>query len=316
MVITFCERQNVLLLLWNTLLIIISKNRIMKTKFSKLFAFSFVCFFIFGFSAVSSGKTAKKEIGIQLYSVRDAMRTDPVGTIEKLGAMGYKTVETAGYSDGKLYGMNPVDFRALVEKNGMKVLSAHCGGMVPSKENWDEVMAWWDKCIDANKAAGVSYIVQPSMNKIAYESLKGLQLYCDYFNAVGEKCAAKGIKFGYHNHAGEFKELEGQVIYDYMLQHTDPSKVFFQLDLYWIYKGGKVATDYFKKYPGRFLLYHVKDEKELGESGEMDFESAFKMAKKAGMQHYIVEVERYNYDPIVSVQKSLEFLMNAGYVKK
>lgn len=287
----------------------------LRTNLSKLFALFFVSFFVFGFSAISSNAASKKVIGIQLYSVRDAMKTDVVGTIEKLGAMGFKTVETAGYSDGKLYGMEPTAFKALVEKNGMKVISAHCGGPVPSKENWDEAMAWWDTCIDANKAAGVSYIVQPSMNKIAYESLAGLQLYCDYFNAIGEKCKAKGIKFGYHNHAGEFKELEGQIIYDYMLQHTDPSKVFFQLDLYWIAEGGKLATDYFQKYPGRFTLYHVKDEKELGESGKMDFESAFKMAKKAGMKAYIIEVERYNFDPIVSVQKSLDFLMKANYTK-
>ncbi len=287
----------------------------LKTKLSKIFAFFFLSFFVFGFSAISSNKVAKKEIGIQLYSVREAMKTDVAGTIEKLGAMGYKTVEPAGYSNGKLYGMDPAAFKALVEKNGMKVISSHCNGPVPSKENWNETMAWWDQCIDANKAAGVSYIVQPSMNKIAYESLAGLKLYCDLFNAVGEKCAAKGIKFGYHNHAGEFKELEGQIIYDFMLKNTDPKKVFFQLDLYWIAEGGKKAVDYFNAYPGRFTLYHVKDEKELGESGKMDFESAFKMAKKAGMKHYIVEVERYNFDPIVSVQKSIDFMMNAKYVK-
>ena len=286
-----------------------------KSKLSKIFAFFFLSFFVFGFSAISSEKAAKKEIGIQLYSVRDAMKTDAVGTIEKLGAMGYKTVETADYSNGKIYGMEPTAFKALVEKNGMKVISAHCGGPVPSKENWNETMAWWDKCIDANKAAGVRYLVQPSMAKMAYESLAGLKLYCDLYNAVGEKCAAKGIKFGYHNHSGEFKELEGQIIYDFMLKNTNPKYVFFQLDLYWIAAGGKNAVDYFNKYPGRFTMYHIKDEKELGASGKMNFEPAFKMAKKAGMKDYIVEVERYDFDPIVSVQKSLDFLMKADYVK-
>ena len=288
----------------------------LKTKLSKVFTFCFIAILALNFTAFSANKSSKKEIGIQLWSVREAMKTDPVATIEKLGAMGYKTVETAGYADGKLYGMEPTDFKALVEKNGMKVISAHCGGPVPSKENWDEAMAWWDKCIDANKAAGCSYIVQPSMAKMAYESLAGLKMYCDLFNAVGEKCAAKGIKFGYHNHAHEFDvQLEGQVIYDFMLKNTDPKKVFFQLDLYWIAEGGKNAIDYFNNYPGRFLSYHVKDEKELGESGKMNFEPAFKMAKKAGMKYYIIEVERYNFDPIVSVQKSLDYLMNASYTK-
>jgi len=256
-----------------------------------------------------------KQIGLQLWSVRDDMSKDAAGTIQKLGAMGYKLIETAGYGNGKLYGMAPEEFKKLVETNGMKVISAHCGKPVPDAKTWDETMAWWDVCIDANKAAGVSYIVQPSMDDVAYKSLEGLKRYCDYFNAVGEKCNAKGIRFGYHNHAGEFKELEGQIIYDYMLQNTDPAKVFFQLDLYWIHVGNKLATEYFEKYPGRFLLYHVKDEKELGESGKMDFASAFAMAEKAGMKNYIVEVERYNFEPMVSVQKSFEFLKNAEYAK-
>lgn len=276
----------------------------------------FMAFSLFLLSVTSiATEKAKKDVGIQLWSVRESMKNDVAGTLQQLGEMGYTTIETAGYADGKLYGMKPSDFRDLAEKNGLKVISAHCGGMVPDRNKWDEIMAWWDQCIDANKAAGVKYIVQPSMSKLAYESLAGLQLYCDYFNAVGEKCAAKGIRFGYHNHAGEFKELEGEIIYDYMLNHTDPSKVFFQLDLYWINEGSKIATDYFKKYPKRFLSYHVKDEKELGESGKMDFEPAFKMAKKAGMEYYIVEVERYNFTPLESVKKSLDFILQAKYIK-
>lgn len=285
----------------------------LKTKLVK--SLILVSLSLLSVGAGATEKSTKKDVGIQLWSVRDDMKKDVAGTIQQLGEMGYTAVETAGYGDGKLYGMEPEDFRALAEKNGMKVISAHCGGMVPDRSKWDEIMAWWDQCIDANKRAGVKYIVQPSMSKLAYESLEGLKLYCDYFNAVGEKCAAQGIKFGYHNHAGEFKELEGQIIYDFMLKNTDPAKVFFQLDLYWIAEGGKNAVDYFNQYPKRFLSFHVKDEKELGESGKMDFETPFKMAKKAGMKYYIVEVERYNYAPLESVKKSLEFINEAKYIK-
>jgi sugar phosphate isomerase/epimerase len=176
-------------------------------------------------------------------------------------------------------------------------------------------MQWWDRCIDAHKRAGVKYIVQPSMDEVGYNSLDGLKRYCEYFNAVGEKCRENGILFGYHNHSGEFAELEGQVIYDFMLQNTDPDKVFFQIDLYWIKEGGKNPVDYFNNYPGRFLLWHVKDEKELGASGEMDFESSFALADKAGVDYIIVEVEKYNFDPLESVKKSLEFLQNADFVR-
>jgi len=100
-----------------------------------------------------------------------------------------------------------------------------------------------------------------------------------------------------------------------MLQNTDPDKVMFQLDLYWIMVGGKDAVSYFKEYPGRFEMWHIKDKKEVGASGEMDFKSSFKAKKKAGMKYIIVEVEAYNYTPLESVQKSLEFLQNAKYVK-
>ncbi len=254
-------------------------------------------------------------IGLQLWSVKDDMKKDAVATIKAVGAMGYDFVETAGYGDGKMYGMDPLEFKALVEENGMKFLGAHTGQPIPDSGKWEEVMAWWDVCIAAHKEAGVIYIVQPFMGGSGYESIEGLQAYCDYFNAVGEKCNEAGIRFGYHNHNHEFEELEGQVIYDYMLENTEPEKVMFQLDLYWINNGGGVATEYFTNYPGRFYSFHIKDEKELGESGEMDFQSSFDMAETAGVQYNVVEVERYNFEPLESVEKSLEYLKEIGFVK-
>jgi sugar phosphate isomerase/epimerase len=262
-----------------------------------------------------SCKPAKKEIGLQLYSLRDDMKTDVPGTVKKVGEMGYSTVEAAGYADGKFYGMEPLDFKKLCNDNGLVFLSSHTGQALPDSASWDKTMAWWDICIDAHKAAGVKYIVQPFMDQYGYGSLADLQRYCDYFNAVGEKCNAKGIRFGYHNHSNEFKEVDGIVRYDYMLQHTDPAKVMYQLDLYWIMEGGKSSVDYFKKYPGRFELWHVKDEKVLGESGKMDFKPIFEAAKISGMKHIIVEVERYDLTPVECVKKSYDFLNAAEYVK-
>jgi sugar phosphate isomerase/epimerase len=269
------------------------------------------------FAATLSMCTTKesKEIGLQLYSVRDAMKEAPQETVKQIGEMGYTFVEAAGYADGQFYGMDPAEFTALVEASGMKFISSHTGQDLPDSASWDETMAWWDQCIDAHVEAGVKYIVQPWMGSVGYESLEGLKDYCDYFNAVGQKCRDKGIVFGYHNHDREFTELDGEVIYDFMLNNTDPSKVFFQLDLYWIQEGGKDAVDYFNNYPGRFLLWHVKDEKELGESGNMDFKPVFDLSEKAGVEYIIVEVEKYNYEPVVSVEKSLEYLQNADFVK-
>jgi sugar phosphate isomerase/epimerase len=261
--------------------------------------------------------TAPKEkfIGLQLYSVRENMKTDVPGTVAKVGEMGYKFVETAGYSDGKFYGMSPADFKTLCETNGLQFLGSHTGQDVPDSANWESTMAWWDEAIEAHKAAGVKWIVQPWMGRTGYESLDGLKKYCDYFNAVGEKCNAKGIRFGYHNHANEFTtEFEGKPVYDWMLELTDPQKVMFQIDLYWIVEGGKNPVDYFNEYPGRFELWHIKDKEELGASGMMDFESMFAARQQSGAEYGIVEVEQYNFEPLVSCEKSLGFLKEAEYV--
>lgn len=260
----------------------------------------------------------KKEIGLQLYSVRDDMSKDVKATLDSVGAVGYTFVEVAGYANGKFYGIDPVKFKNMVVKSGMELISSHTGQDVPTAETWDECMEWWDEAITAHKAAGVKYIVQPWMSATGYESLDGLKRFCDYFNAVGEKCNAAGIKFGYHNHSGEFRKINGQVIYDYMLTHTDPKKVFFQMDLYWASVAGVNPVEYMEQYPGRFLLWHIKDEKEIGASGKMNFEPIYAKAKVAGMQYAIVEQEDFGkgLTHFGSISQSLSFLRKAKYVKK
>jgi len=274
---------------------------------------------VFVGTGITSSAAPKKgkEVGLQLYSVRETIKqTDIKSVVEKVGAMGYQIVEAASYGDGKFYGMEPAAFKALCNANGLNFFSSHCGQPVPDKAGWDACMKWWDTCIAAHKAAGVKYIVQPFMDKVGYESIAGTQRYCDYFNAVGAKCNAAGIRFGYHNHSGEFKTVDGQIIYDYMLKNTDPKKVMFEMDLYWITEGGKNPVDYFKAYPGRFELWHVKDLKELGgNDAKMDFKPIFANAKTAGMKKFIVEVEEFNSNPIDGVKQSLEFLQKAEYVK-
>ncbi|HLF33522.1 MAG TPA: sugar phosphate isomerase/epimerase [Cyclobacteriaceae bacterium] len=267
---------------------------------------------------VSCKKAAVKTdqpIALQLYSVRDDMSADAKGTLAKVGEMGYPFVEAAGYRDGQFYGMSPEEFKAEVEKNGMSLISSHTGRPVPDSANWNETMTWWDACIEAHSAVGVKYIVQPSMGRGAYSNLDTLRMYCDYFNVVGEKCAAKGIQFGYHNHEAEFGMIDSTRIYDFMLQNTDPQKVFFQMDLWWATVGGGIPVDYFKNYPGRFLLWHVKDEKELGQSGKIDFAPLFAEKAVAGVKYYIIEVEEYTGTPLEGVKQSLDYLLAADFLK-
>ncbi len=279
-----------------------------------LITLTIIAMFISVCSSCAENRIDKK-IGVQLWSVRGAMQDDPAGTLQALADMGYTFVEAAGYSDGKFYGMEPQLFRELVESTGMLFIGSHAGHALPDSDNRDEVMAWWDECIRAHAAAGVKYLVQPWMSHRAFESIEGLQAYCNYFNEIGEKCNQQGIRFGFHNHAEEFNAFDGVVIYDYMLQNTDPEKVMFQIDLYWAFAGNVDPVDYFERYPGRFENWHVKDVDVIGASGKIDFERIFGHAELAGLKDIVVEFEHPEKDPFKSLDLSIKYLNRADFVK-
>lgn len=266
---------------------------------------------------ISSCKMPGTEnIGLQLYSLRDMVRKEGIqAVLEVVAEIGYKNLETAGYGDGKIYGLDPVDFKKRVDDLGMRCTSAHLGQNY-SRETESDVMKWWNTAIEAHLKAGLKYLVQSSMPVHQDSEIEKLQMYCDYFNMVGEKCKNAGLSFGYHNHAGEFKKIGDKVIYDYLINNTDPEYFMLQLDVYWCQEGGADPVDYLKKYPDRIRLTHIKDEKEIGASGKMDFEAIFKQMYANKIKDWYVEVERYtNNDPVASVRESFEYLNNAGYVK-
>ncbi len=265
---------------------------------------------------IFTGCNQPKDIYLQLYSVRDDIQADYTGTIAKVAEIGYTGIEAAEYNDGQFYGMSPVDFKKSIENAGMIVLSSHAGRPLaePATDtNWDETWAWWDTAIQAHLDAGMKYLVTASIP--APKTLADLQAYCEYFNQIGEKCNAAGLKFGYHNHAFEFVEVEGEMMYDYMINNTDPEKVFFQMDTYWVVEGGYDPVDYINEYPGRFELLHIKDELELGKSGKVDFENIFHNIDASGAKFVIVEVERYTDGPFEGVIESYDYLNNAEFVK-
>lgn len=267
---------------------------------------------------------AEKEMAIQLYSARDL-----IGNAEKYAAnheqvlkalaeMGYTSVEAANFGDGKFYGVAPEQFKADVEAAGMKVLSSHTGRRLSAQElatgDISESLAWWDEALPAHKAAGMEYVVIPSIGKPA--TLKELQVICDYFNAVGKKCNEMGMKFGYHNHAYEMETVEDKIMIEYMLENTDPALVFYQIDVYWAVYGHYSPADLFNKYPGRFTLLHIKDKKEIGQSGMVGFDAVFGNAEVAGMEGYVVEVEGCrNEAALEGIRVSADYLRKAPFVK-
>lgn len=291
-------------------------------KFSILFSVALISS-LFVLTSCNQGQQTtadndnRKEIYLQLYSLRDDIKANYNATIDSVAKMGFTGIEAAGYSDGMFYGMTPADFKQSIEDAGMEVLSSHAGRPLadPAADtDWDATWAWWDTAIQAHKDAGMEYIVTAWIP--TPKTLVDLQAYCDYFNEIGEKANAAGMKFGYHNHAFEFEEVEGELMYDYMLENTDPSKVFFQMDVYWVIEGGHDPVDYFNRYHDRFELLHIKDELELGRSGKVDFANIYNNVDTSGAKYMIVEVERYTGTPIEGVRESYNFLNDAEYVKE
>jgi sugar phosphate isomerase/epimerase len=265
-------------------------------------------------SDILAGSLAKKPIGLQLYSVREDMGEDPQGTLRIVASIGYKSLETANYSEGKVYGMEPVFFKSYIQDLGMKLISAHVGGprtYDPAKK--DEALDWWKKAAADHRTMGAKYLIKPSMP--IPSTLKELDMWCEYYNAIGEITKKAGIQFGFHNHAREFEAIEGKIMMDHMIAYTDPKLVCFELDVYWAQKGGQDPVEYLEKYPGRFPVLHIKDEEEIGASGTLDFKSIFEAAYGQGMKDYFVEVERYNFEPLESVKQSFDYLNKAPYVK-
>ena len=267
----------------------------------------------------------KKDIGLQLYSIRqlignaEKFAENQEQVLAQLAKQGYTAVETANYGNGKLYGLAPEEFKACMEKAGLNPLSTHTTRGLSAEEvkagaPSEETMKWWDECIAAHKTAGMTYVVTPSQP--LPETLKDLQVWCEYHNAIGKKCAEAGLKYGYHNHAYEFKKVEDKVMIDYMIENTDPQYVFFEMDVYWVMMGQASPVDYFNRYPGRFKLLHIKDRKEIGQSGMVGFDAIFKNAELAGVENIVVEVEGLKGEALMpGMVQSAEYLLDADFVK-
>ena len=269
----------------------------------------------------------KKEVCIQLYSLRtilDGVNKDGkvsesyTKLLKDLADMGYTSVETANYDNGKFYGRTPQQFKEDCEKAGLKVLSAHTNRGLSDQElasgDFTEAMKWWKQCIADHKAAGMEYIVCPWMG--VPKTMKDLLTQCKYLNEIGKLCKQSGIKFGYHNHSHEFQKVEGNTMYDVMLENTDPEYVFFEMDVFWTVWGQNSPVNYFKKYPGRFKMFHIKDYREIGQSGMVGYDAIFNNADKAGMENFVVELEQSEAPSIVDgVRISIDYLLNADFVK-
>lgn len=260
------------------------------------------------------------KVGLQLYTVRDAMKKDFSGTIARVASTGYKEVEFAGYFDH-----SPNDVRAIIDKNGLTAPSCHIA--------YDVVEKQLPQTIDAAHTIGHTYIVCPWIDENLRQAPDGWKRVADFFNQAGATTNKAGIQFGYHNHTFEFQpdpQLGGKLPYDFLLENTDPNLVKMEMDLCWISVTGHDPVEYFKKYPGRFPLVHVKDVKEMPKSvpgktqefvdtsfekkvmtepgsGVIDWKRILSYSDQAGIKHYFVEHDS-PADPFASIAASYKYL--------
>ena len=269
-----------------------------------------------GGSKGSASTAAKKYVGLQLYSLRDDINDLGIQKVlEIVAKMGYTNLETAAYNNGKFYGKEPAELKKIVDDLGMRLTSSHLSRNISGDSDAD--MAWWNKATEAHSEAGMKYMVIP-MAPLEGEdaNVENVKRYCDYFNKIALVTAGASMQLGYHNHAFEFKEkIDDKPIYDYMLANTSPRHVLFQLDVYWIKKGGYDPVDYMKRYADRIKILHIKDEKAIGVHNVVDFKAIYNQAYANGIKDWFVEVEDYDGTPQEDVKKSCDFLIAADYVK-
>lgn len=241
-------------------------------------------------------------IGVQLYSVRTEMLADAVGTLKQLAKIGVKQIESAGSVKGYYYGLTPKEMKDLCRDLGMNLSSGH----VHLDDKWQQTME------DA-ATAGQEYLICSSM-PAAGQTVDNYKKTAAAFNKAGDQCQQMDLKFGYHNHDYEFEKENGQVLYDVLLNETNPHLVFMELDLGWVVVTGNDPLAYFKKYPGRFPLWHLKDmdlqkkhSVEFGKGG-LPILEILKHSKQSGMKYFYVEQEEYEVNAMQSLKEDMDYL--------
>jgi sugar phosphate isomerase/epimerase len=250
---------------------------------------------------------ALETFGLQLYTLRDDLPKDPKGILKQVAAMGYKQVEGYEGPKGIFWGMSNTDFKKYMDELGMTFVSSHC-----------DINKDFEKKAAEAAAIGMKYLLCPW--KGPQKKLDDFKKFADEFNQKGEICKKNGIRFAYHNHDYTFKELEGQMPQDVLMNNTDPALVDYELDMYWVVAAGQDPETWLKKYKNRFRLCHVKDRTKgateaadsctLGE-GSIDYPKILKTAKENGMEYYIVEQEKYTGTTPLKAAEA-----NAAYMKK
>ena len=287
---------------------------------------------------------ASKSFGLQIYSLQQELYNDLPARLKEVKAMGYERLELAGYGKGKIGKVDMMEFKKMAEDAGLKIVSSHVNPSVEgvpfvrdyTKELTPKIMEYWKATAADHAKLDCKYLIQPMMPNIPDHD--AAKLVCDVFNQAADVIKAEGIAtgFGYHNHNMEFNRVAteeqkakmkgnpfaafmkvGDQIYDLMLRDTDPSKVYFEMDVYWTVMGQNDPVEYMQKHKDRIKVLHIKDRAVFGQSGMMNFEMIFKQMYANGIQDYFVELEKMpdGRTQFAGVKDCAAYLENAPFVK-
>ncbi|HAI85311.1 MAG TPA: sugar phosphate isomerase [Chitinophagaceae bacterium] len=247
-----------------------------------------------------------KIFGIQVYSVKEDMAKDPKATLKQLSKYGYKKIESFEGPQGIFWGMTNKEYAAYLKGLGMQPTSSHC-----------DISKDFERKAAEAAEIGMEYLICPY--KGAQKSIDDYKRIADEFNQKGEICKKNGIRFAYHNHDYTFKLVGGQMPQDVLMNNTDANLVDFEMDMYWVVTAGASPEAYFKKYPGRFRLVHIKDRTKSAVSifdscnlgtGSIDYTKLIPIAEQYGVRHLMVEQEKYTDTTPMDAAKA-----NAKYMR-
>jgi sugar phosphate isomerase/epimerase len=264
----------------------------------------------------SADRKGKGMCGLQLYSLRDQLPKDPQGWIAKVAQAGYQNVETFGMTaDSKFFGLDLKAFKALLAQNNLVTTSGHYGMDEFLGKGTDGDLG---KAIDSVHALGQKYLTVPWLDPKFRTTEDDWKSVAAKFNKLAGRLKMEGIPMAYHNHNFEFVPVNGTTRgLDILLNHTDPSLVHFEMDLYWVVRGGGDPIALFHEHPGRFVMWHIKDmdkttstlNTEVG-NGSIDFVKIFQYHTLAGEQQTFMEQENYapGMDPYTSIAQSAAYI--------
>jgi sugar phosphate isomerase/epimerase len=236
----------------------------------------------------SKPRKKKTPVALQLWSVRDDMKRDFAATVAEVAEIGYDGVELAGYGN-----LDAKGAKDALDAAGLKVAGMHVGYPTLSGDMTSVVS---DAILLGARHVACSWWPPAHFVSAAACERMGEQL-----NKIGESLRPFGIRFGFHNHASEFKIFDGRPAFDWILGAAEPRNLFAEVDVFWVHHAGYSPGRFIRDQGARIPLIHLKDQKELGK-GPVDFDEVFAAADSVGaVEWYIVEQEEYSHSPIKSV---------------